>query len=347
MYGSLGSVSTQNFSRSLQSDRPICILGLGLIGGSVMRDLQKAGRTVFGWNRSASTVEAACASGFDVSGDLTAVLQRAEQAQALLVLGVPMPALPPLVEAIGQHAPSCGITDVTSVKSEVMELMKAHGLSDRFVGGHPMAGTANSGWDATLEGLFDGAVWVVTHDCRPDKSDHEAFKKWTRIWCDVVSMARATGAAVVPARAAKHDRAVARISHLPHVLAETLALAGDRGGSLALTLAASSFRDGTRVAGTEPFLVRAMCENNAPSLVDALNETIALLQDARASLSDGSGVETLVEEGYAARNRFEARAGRTKGDATNRPLFNVRPGVGDWIAQLEAAEQAGAEITII
>lgn len=316
-----------------RAETPVCILGLGLIGGSLLRDLHGAGREVFGWNRSAATVKQAQSDGFDVSGELPAVLARAEESKALIVLGVPVPALEDLLAAVAEQAPSCGVTDVTSVKAEVMELVRTAGLEDRFVGGHPMAGTADSGWEATLTGLFDGAVWVITHD-NATESD-----RWVRTWVAVVDMARTVGAAVVPARSRQHDKAVARISHLPHMLAESLAVAGDRGGSLALSVAAGSFRDGTRVAGTAPNLVKAMCENNAEALVSAIDETIELLQEARAALADGTGLDALVEEGFAARGRFEARAGRA--------LFNVRPGTPGWIEQLDAASQAGAELSII
>ncbi|WP_248623839.1 prephenate dehydrogenase/arogenate dehydrogenase family protein, partial [Corynebacterium jeikeium] len=167
--GTLGSVSYEissdyRLSTLPEDRRPLCILGLGLIGGSLMRDAQAAGWPVFGWNRSEKTVTRARRDGYDVSADLEATLRRAEEADALLVLGVPMPALSFLLDAISQHAPTCGFTDVTSVKQEVHDLVEAKGMSDRFVGGHPMAGTANSGWQATMHGLFRGAVWVVTYD---------------------------------------------------------------------------------------------------------------------------------------------------------------------------------------
>lgn len=347
MCGSLGSVSNNIFPNNAETPAnsaeqpPVCVLGLGLIGGSLLRDLQRAGWQAFGWNRSAGTVDAARGEGFDVSGELTDVLQRAEREGALIVLGVPVPALRGLLAEIAVHAPSCGLTDVTSVKTTVLDAVEAAGLAKNFVGGHPMAGTADSGWEATMTGLFDGAVWVVCHDNAEDDGT------WIRTWTTVVNMARSVGSAVVPARAGKHDRAVARISHLPHILAEALSVAGDRGGSLALSLAASSFRDGTRVAGTDPLLVQAMCDNNAPALINAIDETIDLLGQARESLASGTGLESLVEEGFAARGRFEARAGRTQSDATNRPLFNVQPGKPGWLEQLDAAEQAGAELSII
>ena len=328
-----------------EDTRPVCILGLGLIGGSLMRDLAAAGRGVYGWNRSEKTVTAAQRDGFDVSGDLAATLQRAEKDDALVVLGVPMHALSGLLEALAEHAPSVGFTDVTSVKEEVHALVTEHGLSDRFVGGHPMAGTANSGWNVTLEGLFQGAVWVVTYDNAVDLAEEN--DRWVETWARVVTMAELVGSDVVPSLSRRHDRAVARVSHLPHVMAEALAVAGDFGGPLALTLASSSFRDGTRVAGTAPELVRAMCENNRSSLVAALDQTLELLQEARDCLADESrNLHELAGDGHAARGRFEARAGRNKGDQTNRPIIRVRPGTAGWVSQLESAESMGAQIAI-
>ncbi|SCX25132.1 prephenate dehydrogenase [Corynebacterium jeikeium] len=375
--------------------RPLCILGLGLIGGSLMRDAQAAGWPVFGWNRSEKTVTRARRDGYDVSADLEATLRRAEEADALLILGVPMPALSFLLDAISQHAPTCGFTDVTSVKQEVHDLVEAKGMSDRFVGGHPMAGTANSGWQATMHGLFRGAVWVVTYDNArelagagagagdagssaagggatsgaaagtgssaagasagassstaeaPGADADEVSKRWLDTWVRVVGLAEEVGASVIPAIARRHDSAVGRVSHLPHILAEALAVAGDSGGPLALSLAASSFRDGTRVAGTDPDLVRAMVENNRPAVLEALDQTIELLQGAREDIAHPDrSLKTLAEDGHAARGRFEARAGRNKGDASNRPIIRVRPGAPGWLDQLRSAESMGAQIGI-
>lgn len=311
-----------------------------------MRDLRKGGWDVYGYNRSPRTVAAAQRGGFDVSGDLAATLQRAEQDRALVVIGVPVPALPVMLEAIATHAPTVGFTDVSSVKVEVHDLVEQAGLTDRFVGGHPMAGTANSGWDATLSGLFDSAVWVITYDNAKTVGDPGA-ELWLDTWRRTIQLAEAVGAAVVPTVARRHDAAVARVSHLPHVLAEALAVTGDVGGPLALTLAAGSFRDGTRVAGTEPALVRAMCENNRAALVKALDETLALLHQAREDIAaQEQDIHRLATEGHAARMRFEARAGRSSKDTPHRPVIRVQPGAPGWVEQLNSAESMGAQIGI-
>lgn len=332
---------------STNLSRPICILGLGLIGGSLMRDLAAEGVAVYGYNRSGSGARAAADDGFDASDDLVVTLQRAERDKALLVMATPMPALPGLLDAIVEHAPSCGVTDVVSVKAAVYDLIRERGLEDRYVGSHPMAGTAESGWEATRTGLFTRAAWVITYDHAPAASE-----EWIALWTDVAHMITAVGADAIPARVDKHDAAVARVSHLVHVFAETLAIVGDNGGALAQSLAASSFRDSTRVAGTQPSLVRAMCETNSGAVVAALDEALELLTDARADLAkEDPDITTLVESGYAARVRFDARHG-ARGESvspvksTSRPLLRLSPGTPGWVGQLEQAEALGGRIEI-
>jgi prephenate dehydrogenase len=115
------------------------------------------------------------------------------------------------------------------------------------------------------------------------------------------------GSRVVPAEPSAHDAAVARISHLPHLLALALAQVGQAGGALALSLAASSFADGTRVAGTRPELVRAMCETNREELVGALDDALGLLGVARGSLASTGSLAKIAEGGHLARRAFDDR----------------------------------------
>lgn len=302
---------------------PVCVLGLGLIGGSLLRAATRAGRDGWGWNRSAPTVDAARADGFDADTDLVAVLRRAAGSGALIVVAVPMPAVDATLAAIAEHAPGCPVTDVVSVKAEVAAAVARHGLRDRFVGGHPMAGTSESGWEAGDPELFRDAVWVVSADDGVDPL----------IWSQVARLALDCGAVVVPAESVEHDAAVARVSHLPHVLAEALALSGAAGGDLALGLAAGSFRDGTRVAGSAPGLVRAMCEGNRDALLTALDETLAVLTRARTELAAQGTVADLVESGHDARRRYERRERWT--------ITGIEPGDDDWLAKMRDAGRRG------
>lgn len=300
----------------------MCVLGVGLIGGSLLRALGPGG--AFGWNRSAATARAATADGADVSTDLPAVLHRAAESDALVVVAVPLPALGAVLDAVAEHAPGVALTDVVSVKAPVLAAVRARGLGARFVGGHPMAGTAHSGWAATDPELFRGATWLVAAD---DDADPDT-------WARVAGLAGRCGSRVVAAASAEHDAAVARISHLPHVLAEALAVSGAAGGALALALAAGSFRDGTRVAGTAPDLVRAICEPNRDALLPVLEECLVLLTAARDSLRDDDELGALVDGGHLARAAYEASAA-----GTAEPVVVV-PGSPGW---LETARGAGAE----
>jgi len=274
----------------------LCVLGLGLIGGSLVR---AAGPhlPVFGWSRSDDTRQAAARDGCDVTDTVEAALTRAAETDALVVLASPVTAFPELLRAVDETAPTVRLTDVAGVKATVEDEVAALAPQARFIGSHPMAGTTASGWDAGAADLFAGAAWVtcLTEDSRIDD------------WAMVAALALAVGSRVVPADPSAHDAAVARISHLPHLLALALAQVGQAGGSLALSLAASSFADGTRVAGTRPELVRAMCETNREELVGALDDALGLLGVARGSLASTGSLAKIAEGGHLARQAFDHR----------------------------------------
>jgi len=290
-----------------------------------MRAAATAGHDVFGYNRSVDVVQAARFDGFDVTDNLDEALARAADSTALIVIAVPMPALPRMLERIRAVAPDCPLTDVISVKGGVLEQVKGFGLLERFVGGHPMAGTAHSGWAASDGRLFVGAPWVISVDEHVDVD----------VWTLVMDLALSCQAVVVPARSDEHDAAAASISHLPHLLAESLALTASE-VPLAFALAAGSFRDGTRVAGTAPSLVRAMCEANADELLPLLDRTLTQLKDARDGLAAQGSVAELVEAGHAARMRYES---------FSRPdIIATVIGADNWRDELAAAGRAGGVI---
>ena len=290
-----------------------------------MRAAVAAGREVFGYNRSVDSAQAARYDGFDASENLDEVLTRAAESEALIVLAVPMPALRLMLDHISKTAPNCPLTDVISVKGAVLREVRSAGLAAKFVGGHPMAGTAQSGWTAGNPRLFVGAPWVISVDDGVDPD----------VWAMVMELALACHAVVVPARSDEHDAAAAAISHLPHLLAESLAItAGEM--PLAFALAAGSFRDGTRVAATAPDLVRAMCEANSGQLLPALDRTIELLTQARENLAAHGSVADLVETGHAARMRY---------DSFTRPeIITTAIGGENWRDELAAAGRAGGVI---
>ncbi|MFT3898782.1 MAG: prephenate dehydrogenase [Gordonia sp. (in: high G+C Gram-positive bacteria)] len=305
---------------------PVCVVGLGLIGGSVLRAAARAGRSGFGYNRSDEGAAAARTDGFDADTDLEAVLRRAAGEEALIVLGTPANTLDELLPTIARLAPDCVLTDVVSVKEPVADAVARLHPTARYVGGHPMAGTSESGWSATDAALFDGAMWMLTTE---DDTD-------SRAWLTVADLALDCGAQVVPASNDAHDRAVAAISHLPHLTAAATAAVGAGESGLALRLAAGSFRDGTRVAGTAPALQRAMLEANRIALLNTLSETIDRLTAARAELRDKGSVEVVVDDGHRARLAYEEMA------STPAPsITGVAPGDDGWAAELRRQAHLG------
>ncbi|MGH4026023.1 MAG: prephenate dehydrogenase/arogenate dehydrogenase family protein, partial [Pseudonocardiaceae bacterium] len=191
----------------------LCVVGLGLIGGSLLRAAERAGWKVRGTATSAADVAAARAAGFDVTTAVDDALRAAAESDALVVLAVPLPAVADVLAVVAREAPRCRLTDVAGVKEPVATAVAGRVPLARYVGSHPMAGNSGSHWAAGSADLFAGASWVVSTD---DGTDIE-------LWAQVSRLVLDCGAHVVPASAADHDAAVARVSHLPHVLAAVLA----------------------------------------------------------------------------------------------------------------------------
>ncbi|TNC28779.1 prephenate dehydrogenase [Amycolatopsis alkalitolerans] len=264
------------------------MIGLGLIGGSLLRAASAVGREVWAATASEADAAAAGAEGFDASTDVEAALRRAAGQDALVVLAVPLTAIDGVLRQVGSCAPNCLLTDVTSVKSSVLASVRSIAPGTRFVGGHPMAGTAESGWRAGNAALFGGAAWVA---CVEEDTDLAA-------WAEVARLALDVGAHVIPLTAKTHDEAVARISHLPHLLAAVLATIGSEGGPVPMALAAGSYTDGTRVASTRPELVRAMTEGNREALLPVLDDALGRLGAMRGSLASTGGLAATINAGH-------------------------------------------------
>jgi prephenate dehydrogenase len=234
---------------------PVTVVGLGQLGGSLAAALVGAGREVSGWDVDPAARDAAATRGATIT----------REAAGVVVLAVPLPVIATALEGLTVD-PDATITDLGSVKRPVVAALEP-AFGSRYVGGHPMCGTERSGHTAVDPTLFTGARWAL---CLEPGTD---LRRWLR----VAELALAVGAEVVPATAAEHDDAVAAISHVPHLLAAALAAAAEEAGPLALALAAGSFRDGTRVIGSDPAFVTAMVGGNAVPAAEALARVEAQL----------------------------------------------------------------------
>lgn len=272
----------------------VAVIGLGLIGGSLLQALARAGHRVVGYDADPATRAAARAEKYDVAEEIAEAVADAE----LVALAVPLPVLPEVIAQLADHDGL--ITDVTSVKGPVRELARKHGLR-RYVGGHPMAGKETSGFAAAEPELFDGCAWVLCLE--PHETD-------LGDWLTLAALFTAMGARVVPVTATEHDRAVAQISHVPHLFASALARQLE-GNPLAGTLAAGSFRDGTRVAATRAELIVAMCGGNVTAVREVLRGLLDGLErmDAALATDPVRFLTPLVAVGAELRQHWPARGG--------------------------------------
>jgi prephenate dehydrogenase len=269
------------------------VLGLGLIGGSLLRAAHAIGLQVVGYDLDPSAAAAASASGFPVAPtDATAV-----HGADLVILAMPLPEVGGALRSVAPHlAEGVVVTDVGTLKTPVLQTVRSLAPSALFVGGHPLAGVEETGWAAGDPSLFRDAPWALTVE---DGTDIDAWLRLAELICDL-------GARPVPTTAVEQDAAVARVIGLPHVLAEALALTGLHGGELGLSLAAGSYLSGSRVARTRPELVATWCDGN-PGLVDALDDALRYLHDARDALSSDGSVLPLARAGNHARLGWERR----------------------------------------
>jgi prephenate dehydrogenase len=250
----------------------VAIVGLGLIGGSLARDLAALGVEVRAYDADAGRLAAAVRSEV-VRVPLGASLEGVRGAD-VIVLAIPVDAAVDVLRRIAPHAgESRLVTDVGSTKSRIVDLASALGLGERFVGGHPMTGDHRSGWDASRPGLFRNAPVYL---CPTRESTPEAIETAAAMW-------RMLGSRAECMSAAAHDQRLAWTSHLPHMVSASLALALANAG-VERTLLGPGGRDTTRLAGSSPEMWTAIALENSKAIAGALREAEAEIAALRSSL---------------------------------------------------------------
>ncbi len=301
----------------------IAFLGLGLISGSLARAVRSPGSVrAVAWTPSGAGPRAALAAG--IVDAAAATMELAIAGADLVVLGAPPSACLELIDALGAARGSLAadavITDVASTKAEIVARARRHAL--RFVGGHPMAGREASGFGAADAALFRDRPWAIV----PGAADEAAVAR-------VEAVARAAGAHPIRMTAEDHDAAVAAISHLPLLAAVALveSVAGGPqeppadGWELAALLAASGWRDMTRLARGDAAMGAGIAVTNAGPLADRLRAYRARL-DAWIAL---------LEPGPDAARRDHGEAGGPDADALRDRLAAAR-------ARLEAFDRSSS-----
>ncbi len=279
----------------------LCIIGVGLIGGSLARALRDAGacREVVGAGRNAGNLQTAVELG--VIDRYETDLAQAVSGADMVVVCVPLGAMEGVFKAIkGQLAENVVLTDVGSAKGSVIDAaQRAFGsVPEFFVPGHPIAGTEQSGVEASFPGLYNDRRVILTP--LPGTSTLATGR--------VRDMWEAAGAQVVSMNPVHHDAVLAATSHLPHLLAyslvDTLARLDDN--DEVFEYAAGGFRDFTRIASSDPVMWRDVCLANADAIVLMVEHYINDLQVLSEAIRNRDGQQLLdvFAAAKAARDRF-------------------------------------------
>lgn len=272
----------------------LAIIGPGLLGGSIalaVRKKKPAARVSVWARRPEAVGEVRQKQIADfVSNDLEAVVTDADA----IVLCVPIGVMAPLAEKIAPFV-SAGalLTDVGSVKAPVVEsLGRIFRGRARFVGSHPMAGSEQTGLGAARADLFDGAVCIVTPEENSPPEDVEAVRGfWTLLGCRTRTLSPA-----------EHDEVIARVSHLPHLLAAALVNLVCSQNPNSLNFCGNGFRDTTRVASGPPGMWTEIFGANREQVKKSIQAMMEKLQQVVKFLDDDAKTNQFLAEAKTRRD---------------------------------------------
>ena len=278
------------------SNTSIAIIGVGLMGGSVgLAARERLGVSrVIGYSRTERTVHRALELG--AITDEAGSIEEAAAAGDIIFVATPVRSMLEVVrQALAASKPGAIVTDIGSTKSSLMAALTA-AEEKRFIGGHPVCGSETAGVENAREDLFDKATWFLTSGRGVDPSNYERLHGF-------ITRLGAFPTAIDPDA---HDRIMALVSHLPHVLANS---AMNQVGSVnldgreALLSAGPSFRDLTRVAGSNPRVWTDIFLDNRRWLAEALKEQSKSIDRIAAAVEAGDEAEIVMMINDAAANR--------------------------------------------
>ncbi len=259
----------------------MAVVGLGVMGGSLARALARAGRPPVGWSPNAEERRQAVEAGAVHRAPDT--LDAAVDGADLVILAAPLEAVCVLTRELSD---ACGtetvVSDVASLKAPVQAAARASGLTSRWVGCHPMAGTEASGFQASREDLYhDARIWLVA-----DAEADPAAERIAELW-------RGLGARPARLAADEHDRLMALVSHLPQLAANALARVLSDAGVTPEKLGPGG-REATRLAASNPSIWRDILGYASPELARSLR-ALAAEAETLARLVDVADVDTIAE----------------------------------------------------
>ena len=309
----------------------VALVGVGLIGGSVgMAARRRLGAHVVGCNRSPGALKLALERGaIDEAVGGIGEIGSAD----IAIAGVAVDVLPAVVRALCEALPDAVVTDVGSTKGALVEAI-AH---PNFIGGHPLAGAETAGVENARADLFAGARWYLTPTDRTGGVLYERLARFV------------AGLGAVPTAIAPddHDRLMAAVSHLPHVVANLLvAQATDALGGETLPATGPSFRDATRVAGSNPALWAQIYGANRAALGAQIDDLVARLRAVRGLLDAGGPELAEWQAGAGTQRRALLEVGLAGGGGAAREIRAEVPNRPGVVAQIALAlGRAGINIS--
>jgi prephenate dehydrogenase len=279
--------------------RRLTVFGLGLLGGSVAKAARAEGlaREIVAVGRRRESLEPALHDG--AVDRITTDVAEGVAGSDFCILATPVATLTSLLHRVWREAPDDTVlTDVGSTKAAIVRTAETLGRERplAFIGAHPMAGSEKSGYRVSRADLFKGALVILTPT---DASVPSALERVRGFW-------EAVGARVMTLPPATHDRAVAAISHLPHLVADALVDAVLRMDPRFLDVAAAGFRDTTRIAASSPTVWREIFQENREALGEALAAFRRALDDLDALIEagDATAIEAELHRIKRARERL-------------------------------------------
>ena len=323
------------------NDTTIAFIGLGLIGGSLAKGIKKARPDIriMAYMRTRSKLEQAKKDGI-VDVILDGIDEQLKQCD-LIFLCTPVEYNAQYLSKIRSYLkPGALITDVGSTKTDIHEEILRQGLTDYFVGGHPMAGSEKTGYENATDHLLENAYYIVTPPEGLDQSGSETGNippKYAENANRIIAVAQTVGAIPLVLNYREHDKVVAAISHLPHLVASSLVNLVKDADSPAGTMkrvAAGGFKDITRIASSSPEMWEQICMTNVEPIADMLERYIGSLQEILSEIKghQGEAIYKLFEKSRDYRNTITDRA---KGSVEPSYAFSV-----------DVADEVGAISTI-
>ncbi len=294
----------------------VALVGVGLIGGSIGLAARRCGGAqVCGYDPDPHARSSALELG--AIDTQAADIQSAVAGAEVVFVAAPVGALAAAVRETLAHAEAgCVVSDVGSTKRTIVDVALA---DERFVGGHPLAGAETAGVEHARADLFDGATWYLT------PAQGTAGVLYERLH----RLLRSFGAQPTAIDASTHDRLMAHVSHLPHVLANLLVTqaAGALDTDERLPAAGPSFRDATRVAGANSAIWTDIYMSNRDALLGAIDELAGRLDEVRVMLQ-GSDTAALTAWNERARVDRDGLLGAgLAGAIGGESLFELRAAV--------------------